>query len=170
MARSPRTRKRSRRAPSRIPSRPESQLARERALDGLSRMRTQGRSLAQAARDAQTTPRTMRKYLGDVLVQQGARYHAQPFDRLPRRLHFLTARGIIELSVRNSKTASRIAQYWAAVDQFGKTGDTAQLRPFRGKSVRAEKLAHPFITDPKTLSRLIHAGETAFEDLYALVK
>lgn len=168
--RRPKRRARARTARSEIPARPESQLARERALEALSWMRSHGLSLAHAAREAHTTPRTVRKYAGHVLLTQHRRFAARPFDRLARRLRFLTPRGITEVTVRNSRTASRIAAYWSAVDHYLKTGDASRLRPFRGKSVRFEKLGHPFVTDPRTLSRLANAGETAFEDLYALVK
>ena len=170
MARSHRaTRQRARTAPNEIPALVESQLARERALDVLSRMRREGRSLTRAAREAETTPRTVRKYVGRALTERRGHPVAKPFDRLLRRMRFLTPRGITELTTRNSRTASRIADHWAAVDHYLKTGDASWLRPFRGKAVRAEKVGRPFITDPRTLSRLAAAGEVAFEDLYALV-
>ena len=170
MARSRKTKRaRPRPAPNEIPALVESQLARERALDALNRMRREGRSITRAAREAGTTARTVRKYVGRALTERGGRLVAKPSDGLVRRMRFLSARGRTDLTVRSSRTASRIADYWAAVDHYLKTGDPRWLRPFRGKSIRAEKLGHPFITDPKTLSRLATAGEVAFEDLYALV-
>ncbi len=172
MARSRRAKGRRARSPvarNEIPRPIESQLARERALDALNRMRRAGRSLSQAAREAQTTPRTVRKYVGRTLSKQRGHFVAQPSDHLVRRMRFLTARGIAEVTVRNFRTASRIADHWAAVDHYLKTGDASCLRPFRGKSVRAEKIGYPFVTDPKALSRLAAAGEVTFEDLYALV-
>lgn len=164
-----RQRARPRTAPNEIPALVESQLARERALDALSRMRREGRSLTRAAREAETTPRTVRKYVGRALTERRGHPVAKPFDRLVRRMRFLTPRGNIDLTVRNSRTASRIAEHRAAVNHYLTTGDASWLRPFRGKSVRAEKVGRPFLTDPKTLSRLADAGEVAFEDLYALV-
>jgi hypothetical protein len=96
------------------------------------------------------------------------RYQALPSDRLPRFLRFLTAEGQINITVRSSRTATRISEYMAAVDHYLKTGDTAQLAQFRGRSVKAGKLTLPFVTDPRVLDRLAHAGEVAFEDLYAI--
>jgi len=147
---------------------PESQLARERALEALSLMRAQGFSLTRAAQQAQTTTRTVRKYVSRALVKEKGHLRAKPSDGLERRLRFLTVRGIIELRVRSSRTATRIAQYWNAVDHYLKTGNTSLLRPFRGKTVRAGKVGYPFLTDPRTLNRLALAGEVTFEDLYAL--
>jgi hypothetical protein len=131
-------------------------------------MRTQCFSLTRAARQAETTTRTVRKYVSRALTHRAGHFHAKPSDGLERRLRFLTVRGIIELTVRSSRTATRIAVYSNAVDHYLRTGDTSLLRPFRGKTVRAGKVGYPFLTDPRTLNRLAHAGEVSFEDLYAL--
>lgn len=143
-------------------------LARERALDALSRMR-QGRSLRAAAKEAHTTPETIRRYVPNALRRErSGLYLARATDGYERTLHMLTSQGKIAVTVRGSRTASRIAEYWVAVDHFLKTGKTELLRPFRGQSIRASKVAYPFITNPNTLRRLGYAGEVAFEDLYAL--
>jgi hypothetical protein len=62
-----------------------------------------------------------------------------------------------------------VAHYWNAVRTYLRTGDQRALRPFRGKALRVDKIAYPFITDPRTLERLYQAGEVAFEDIYAHV-
>jgi hypothetical protein len=145
-----------------------SKLARSRALEVLSLMRTKRQSLAEAAREAQTTRKTVVRYVGVALLKTGSRrYAAKPFDRLARSLRFLTPEGQIAVTVRSSRTASKIAEYWAAVDHYLRTGDTERLHQFSGKSVRAGKEQFPFITDPRTLNRIASAGEVAFEDIYA---
>jgi hypothetical protein len=142
--------------------------ARERAFEALSQMR-RGISLRKAAREAQTTPDTVRRYLPRAIDQLASgRYVAKPFDGYERTLYMLTPEGKIAVTVRGSRTASRIAEYWVAIDDFLKTGKTALLRPFRGQSIRASKVGYPFITNPNTLRRLGLAGEVSFEDLYAL--
>ncbi len=93
---------------------------------------------------------------------------ATAYDRYARTIHILTVRGKIAVTVHDSRTASRIAEYWAAVDHFGKTERTDKLRAFRRQSFRAGKVGYPFLTNPQTLARLINAGEVSFEDLYAL--
>ena len=146
---------------------PREQLARSRALEVLSRMRNRRVSLAQAAREAQTSPRTVAKYVASALRKMdNGQYRAKPSDRLSRSLRFLTPDGLITLDVRGSRLASRIASYWTAVDRYLKTGETDALSPFRGKSIAIAKTHHPFITDPRTLDRLGYAGEVQFE-LYA---
>jgi len=147
---------------------PKSQLARSNALEVLSLMRTKGHSLAQAARLAETTPRTVLKYAKSALsFTEGGRYRAKPSDRIPRSLRFPTADGLIAVTVRSSKTASKIGQYWAAVDHYLRTGDTEGLAQFRDKSIRTGNVTFEFITDPRTLKRIASAGEIAFEDIYA---
>ena len=141
--------------------------ARERALDALSRMRSDGLSLKRAARWAHTTPETVRKYVGQALVKTaGGRYAATPSDRLTRYIRFLTKDGIVGIRVRGSKAASRVARHWAAVKHYLLTGETEALAEFRGRSIRAGGVTYPFITDPKTLERIDAARETSFERLY----
>ncbi len=148
---------------------PKSQLARNAALRVLSLMRTEGKSLAAAMRQAQTTKRTVLRYVSSALIREtSGRYRAKSSDRFARDLHFLTPAGQIAITVRSSRAATQIAEYWAAVDHYLKTGDTQRLDQFRGKAVRAGKLKLPFVTDPKVLNRVANAGEVSFEDLYAI--
>jgi hypothetical protein len=145
-----------------------SQLARSRALEALHLMRGKRRTMAQAAKEAGTTPRTVVRYAGSALSKTtGRRYRAKPADRLLRSLRFLAPDGLITVEVRGSRKASTIAGYWAAADRYLKTGETSGLMPFRGKSIAISKTRYPFITDPRTLDSLGNAGEVQFEDLYA---
>jgi hypothetical protein len=148
---------------------PKSELARNRALRVVSLMRTEGKPLAVAMREAETTKRTVDRYVASALIKEpSGLYRAKAFDRLARHLNFLTPDGPIALSIRGSRTASKVAEYSAAVDHYLKTGDSIRLDEFRGKSVRAGKQVFPFITDPRVLARLANAGQVAFEDLYAI--
>ena len=160
---------RDRRKPNRVRGPiPVNVLARERALDALSYMR-QGRSLRTAAKEAHTTPETVRRYVPKAIHRTAnGLYAVRATDGYERTIYMLTPQGKIAVTVRGSRTASRIASYWVAVDHFLKSGKTTLLRPFRGQSIRASKVAYPFITDPNTLRRLGYAGEVSFEDLYAL--
>ncbi len=170
MARSPTSRKRRTRRQATPPKRLESQLAQQRAFDALRRMREEGQSLTRAARETQTTPRTMRKYVGPALSKDPTgRYSARRKDRLKRSLRFLTPQGVIALDVQGSRVASQIARYWAAVDRYLRTGLTDEVSEFRAKTIRVGKLSYPFVTDPRTLGRLANAGQVSFEDLYVLV-
>jgi hypothetical protein len=142
-----------------------SQRARNRALEVLSLMRTEGKSLTGAISTAQTSKRTVLRYVGSALFkQQSGRYAAKPSDRFARRIHWQTSTGKIEITLRSSRTASKVAEYMTAVRHFLGTGDTSRLDEFKRKSI----FGLPYVTDPRDLIRLQHAGEVVSEDLYAL--
>jgi len=141
--------------------------ARERALDALSRMRSDGLSLKRAARHAHTTPGTVRKYIGGVIRKgPSGRYAATPSDRLTRHIWFLTKDGKVERAVRGSRQAERVARHMAAVDRYLKTGDTDPLSEFESQGIRSRNQFHPFLTDTNALDQLANAGEVSFERLY----
>ena len=81
-------------------------------------------------------------------------------------MRVLTERGLVVLDVRSSRTATRLATYWNAVDTYLRTGDRRPLSPYEGRSLLLEGHRMPFITDPALLDRLAHAGQVTFEDLY----
>jgi hypothetical protein len=148
---------------------PADPLARERALDALSRMRSEGLSRARAARLAQTTPETVLRYVGTALRRgRNGRYTAKPSDRLSRRMWMLTADGKVEVKIRSSRRASEIAEYMSAVDAYLSMGSADALAKFRDKSIRSGGITYAFATDPAVLDRLANAGEVSFERLYVL--
>jgi hypothetical protein len=161
-------------SPSRAHTRPNKQpslrqlIAYDGALRVLSLMRTRHLSLAEAARESKTTPRTVLRHAGKALTKANSgRYEAKPSDRLVRSLNFITADGTVSVTVRGSNLASKIATYSNAVQRYLQTGDTAALDPFVGKSITIAKIKYPFVTDTRLLNRLGRAGEVSFEDLYA---
>lgn len=142
------------------------EAVRARALQAVRLMRSEGLSLSGATRRAHTSARTVLDYAGSAIGRREGHYFATKRDALPRMMRFVTPDGVIALQVRNSRQASRIGRYWAAVQRYLLTGRTEALRPFRGRTVRTGKVAYPFITDPRTLERVAHAGELRFEELY----
>jgi hypothetical protein len=142
---------------------------RRAAFQVLTLMRTKGKSLTAAIKEAQTKKTLVLRHVGSALAKApNGRYRAKASDRFARRLQHLTLEGPIPITVQGSRTASRIAAHSAAVNHYLNTGDASRLDQFRGKSVRAGKLKLPFVTDLKTLERLHNAGQVAFEDLYAI--
>ena len=129
-------------------------------------MRRQGSSLRAAAEQANVSPRTVVKKARQALRKRHGRYVAIPLDEMRRPMRVLTERGLVVLDVRSSKTASRLATYWNAVDAYGKTGDRRPLAPFVGKRFLAEGHLMEFITESAQLDRLIYAGQVSFEELY----
>lgn len=154
------------RDPAITPAQLLSARAQMRVAQALTLMR-EGQSATRAAKKAGTTLRTMQRHGGKALKQTPSRrYEVAVGDRLLRRVRFLTPVGLVAVDAPTSRTASRIARYWAAVNHYLRTGDDRRLRPFRGKAARIHGRPQPFVTDLRTLERLAHAGEVRFEDLY----
>ena len=63
------------------------------------RLMRAGMSKTQAAREAETTPRTMDRYLGDAIVKRDRRWHARPGGRLHRCVWLPTTSGMQRLAV-----------------------------------------------------------------------
>jgi len=103
--------------------------ARDRALHALADMR-HGASTSEAARDNGVTLRTIKKYVGRLLVQDrsGGRLRASNTDRLVRYVQIPGPFGPVEIKVRGSKQASDAAKYDAAVSRFLR-GDLKALAP-----------------------------------------
>lgn len=145
-----------------------SRAARDRALEVLTLMRQNGLSLTAAKDRVGTTRKTVLKYAGRALEKtESGEWSAKPWDRIIRLMRFPTPKGSRILAVRDSRSASKIARYWSAVDAFLKTGNPDGLKPFRNETVQVEGVEHPFITEPLLIERLGRAGEVRFEHLYA---
>jgi len=136
-----------------------------RALAALRDMRA-GHSLTTAARRSGTTPRTIRRHAGKALKQKGARVLPAAYDRVPRSLRFLTDRGPIALTVRDSRQASQISGHWHAIDTYLREGDRRLLKTYERLALRVGGKRYRFVTDPRLLERLAQAGQFSFEDLY----
>lgn len=142
--------------------RPTTQEARFRALEAVSRMRTEHLSLTAAARAAGTTRATVRRYAGPALTQQGRRTIATTTDRIYRRMVVLTPDGRRDVDVRSSAQASRVGAHWNAVDAYLRTGHTAGLRKFTTMRIGGLALA----TNPEQIEAYARRGELAIDDIY----
>ena len=132
-------------------------------------MRREKRSLTAAARAERTSPRTVKRYVRSALRQKGPgeRSRLTPHDRIPRTLNVVGR--TLPVTVRDSRTASRIAEYMNAVRSYRNTGDSSALARFRGKSFQAAGVTYPFITDPAKLDQLADARVLEIEGLYRAV-
>ena len=159
----------SRRAPPRVTGpasfdrlRPATREARFRALEAVSRMRSESLSLSAAARASGTTAATVRRYAAGGLTQHGRRTVATTSDRIYRRMVVLTPDGPREVDVRSSAQASRVGAHWNAVDAYLRTGNARALRKFA--SIRIGGLA--LATDPEQIETYARRGELAIDDIY----
>jgi hypothetical protein len=137
-------------------------------MDALAVMRRERVSLSEAARRAGTPPASVQRWAGSALDRRDGRYVPKPRDRLYRLMRFYKPNGHFYIEVKDSRTATKIARYHAAIDHSRATGDRSGLREFEGKYVQAGKQRFPYITDARTLDRLDGAGELSFHSIYQL--
>jgi len=141
---------------------PRERETRHRAFDAIHEMRRSDVSLKEAARRAGTTPRSVQRYAGDLLVHEGSRYRATPSDRSYQRMAVLSTNGLADVDTRGSAVRSLIARHWNAIGRFAATGDVAVLEPFRGKRVGGVELA----ADVATIEEYLRRGEIDIDDIY----
>src|ERR1700686_3900616 len=113
---------------------------RERALGALAKMRRDRISLRAAATAYETDPKTVRRFVGSALRQaKNGRYRAKRYDRIPRTINYLTLDGsVVPLTIRDSRTASKIAEYSNELRKYRRTGDSSGLAQLRRKVFRAD--------------------------------
>ena len=134
----------------------------------ISKMRSEGVSLTQASREFGLDPRVVRNRAGSALRKtRKGRYVARPSDKLLRVLVIPTPGGLTEVALRGSETASKIAEYNAAVQKYLRTGDVSRLKKFRRMKLLDEKGKRiKLVTDLAELQKLGSAGVLSFESLY----
>jgi hypothetical protein len=135
----------------------------------VSKMRSDDVSLPQASREFGVDSRTVVRSARSALKRlSNGRYAAKPTDNLLRVLVMPTSDGLREIGVRDSREASLIGKYWAAVQKYLETGDATALRRLRRKQITdASGASVPLIKDLAELDRLGSAGVLSFESLYA---
>jgi hypothetical protein len=149
----------------------EAQEQWNRVAHVIQKMRTEGISVTRAAREFGIDRKEVIELGGSALrKQKNGRYTAKPFDRLLRVLVMPSADGLREVAVRDSRTASKIAEYSDAVQKYLRTGDSSALKTFkRLKLVNDKGERISFLTDVPKLQELGSAGVLSFESLYARV-
>lgn len=150
---------------------PEAQEQWNRVAHVVQKMRTEGISVTRAAKAFGIDRKKVIELGGSALrKQKNGRYTTKPFDRLLRVLVMPSADGLKEVAVRDSRTASRIAEYSDAVQKYLRTGDSSALKKFkRLKLVNDKGERISFLTDLSKLQELGSAGVLSFESLYARV-
>jgi hypothetical protein len=137
----------------------------------IQKMRRESMSVTQAAKEYGIDRRKVIELGGSALRKQtNGRYKVKSFDRLLRVLVIPSKDGPKEVAVRDSRTASKLASYSAAVHRFLQTGDKSKLSEFKTLRINtADGKPFKLLTDPKELVRLGSAGVLSFESLYARV-
>lgn len=137
----------------------------------VSRMRDQGMTLRDAIGGASVTSQTVRQLAGSALHQQASgQYVAKASDRLLRVLVIPAPDGreLIEIATRDSRQATIVSHYFAALRRFLYTGDASAIETFRGVAVAtADGTKVSLLTDLAALTELASAGVLSFESIYA---
>ena len=137
----------------------------DRVLEALSIQRRDKVSMTEAARDAETSVSTIRKYAPDAVSRStSGRYRATKADRLVRPMRVVSTEGMIEVIVRGSVVASLNARHANAVKHYLNTGDVSVLLPFEGKKVAGRVLE----TDPDKLDELGRRGYLDWLSIYSI--
>ena len=142
---------------------PADSTPRERALDALALTRRERLSLRRAADLTRTDPRTVLRHAGVAFRKEGGRWAARPFDRIPREMTVLTPSGPLEVTVRDSRTASLLAEHANAVRAYRDSGDEEPLRKLGRRRVQIRGEPVVLETDPVRLDRLAAGGELHYE-------
>jgi hypothetical protein len=135
----------------------------EKVLAAVSLSRRENLEIRLAARVEGTRLSTIRRYAPSALENRKDKYRAKPYDRIPRTLTVIDSKGMRPLSVRSSRSASKIARYLNAVRTFIYKDDESVLAPFRGKKIAGYR----FVTNVGRLKQLADAGLLSLDRLYA---
>jgi hypothetical protein len=151
---------------------PHQRAKRETSLRVLGRSRRFGEPLSKAAREAHTSPETVRRYLGrSGYRKMGGRWKPTRSDSLVRRMSFFEDGQRRTVTVRGAKTASLLGKYNRDVRTFleDTARDPSVLQKWEGRTfVDAYGKVHSFETDPaRILSAVERAeSETGAFDIY----
>ncbi len=138
----------------------------------ISKMRSERVSLRKASKEFGIDPNIVLKLGRSALrKQRNGKFAAKKTDRLLRIMSVLTPKGRREVAIRDSRQASLLGKYWAAVQKYLQTGDDSALRELQGKKITdALRKRHALVTDLNQLNTLGSAGVLSFESLYAGVR
>lgn len=142
-------------------------LKQQAALSVVSIMRRDKQSLASAVdRHNRTNPqnrisaKTVKALVPNALEKRGRHWKATQYDRYARVTDVITTRGVVQLTIRDSRTSSLIARHHTAVRAFlNSEADESILAWFHGKQFRVNKREYTLETDPEKLAQLGLGGE-----------
>jgi hypothetical protein len=139
---------------------------RETALRVLGRSRRFNEPLSKAAREAHTSPDTVRRYLGGSGYRKvGGRWQPTDSDSLVRVMSSYEEGRRVRVVVRGSKTASKIGRYNRDVRTFleDPARDPSVLNKWKGPTFKdAREQVHTFETNPAELRSAVERAETEF--------
>jgi hypothetical protein len=124
-------------------------------------MRREGMDLQTAAAQHSTTPQAVRYWAPGAFDETG---RLRPADREYRRMKIISAGRVVEVDVRGSRVAGRIAQYWNAVRTYLYSGDSSDLADFTGFRAGGVEVE----TDLDVIDDLAQRDAFDFDSIYAM--
>jgi hypothetical protein len=141
--------------------------AKNRAFHAVTRMRREGLSPRDAARQEGTTLGTIRRHLPATLRRsKKGRWAVTKSDRYIRLLSLPGPHGPVIVRARGSEEARFASAYLASLARWSRTEKAQELGPFHWKQIGGYQL----ITAPRTLRALRDAGLLQLDSLYAALK
>jgi len=139
--------------------RPPSQATIKRVLDARDFVLRHGLSVDRAAREAGTTPRTMKRVLGASMRRQAGEWVIRRSDDVTARMRVPHPEGGWRWApIEGSRRRKEVGRYWNAVRLYLEGKGDARLREFEGRTIRdADGKTHKFLTDREALKRLASA-------------
>lgn len=122
-----------------------------------------GYSKRRAADLARTDPRTLDRHVRQALRKVGGRWRPTPYDRIPREMTVLATDGPRVYVIRDSRTASLIAEHANAAGRYAERGDDSRLRRLPRHRIRVNGEDVDLAVDPVRLDRLAAGGELHYE-------
>jgi hypothetical protein len=142
-----------------------------RAVGVVSKMRAERVSLRHASRELDISPHSVLRLVRSALrKRRNGSFSARASDHLLRVLLVPTKNGLREITIRDSREASKLGEYWSAIRKYLQTGDDLDLQKFgRKKTTDASGKRVSLLTDLNELNRLGSAGVLSFESIYSRV-
>jgi len=141
----------------------------DRSVHVVTDMRATGSSSRKAAQKYKISAEVVARLAGPALrKKRNGRYVARQSDKLLRIL-VLPKRGagLREITTRDSREASKAAEYWNALHRYLSTGDASAIRQFNREYITdASGSKIRLLTDLKELDRQGNAGNLSFESIY----
>ena len=145
---------------------PYQRAKRETSLRVLARSRRFNEPLSNAAREAHVSPETVRRYLGrSGFRKAGGRWKPTKTDSFLRRMAFYEDGRRKAVTVRGSKTASRIGNYNRDVRSFleDPARDPSVLKKWEGRTFDdAYGNIHTLETDPARILSAVERAESEY--------
>jgi hypothetical protein len=145
-------------------------VAQDPRLEIAVRDMNRGLSLAEAARSANLSPKSLQLFLGQrrLAKRKGKRLVIK--DNRPRRVPVMTKGRIRVVTVDGYEEARVAGQHYQAAGDLVRTNDIAVIRPFKGRSVRLTTGKEiPLETDPNALHRIAAMDSPPFHEIYEIV-